>query len=1336
MTRRMELRAALYHRLHWLLPVIANRAVRVLWRLLVWSFWIVYFSFVVLVLALRYSILPHIEAYRGDFERLASGALGQSVSIGRIEASWDGINPDLTLLDVRIADADGRPALAFSRVEAILSWWSVPSTQLKLRLLRIEQPTLNLRRDAQGHFFIAGIPVSREVGDNNVSDWILGLRRIRVRGATLVWDDELRQAPQLTLQNLDFALDNNGQRHAFGLTARPPAELASMIDIRGDFRGSDIDRVQAWSGKMYAAIAYADLAIWRQWIDYPIPLAHGRGAVRAWLDIDQGSLREITADVSLQDVSLRLAQGLPALELDRMAGRLGARFSATGFEVEGQHVELATRALKTGKNEVRETIRVEPSDFRVDWQPAADGQTVVGSASASRLDVGALARLAEHLPFDARSHRLLNDYAPRGRIDSLAAKWKANADTLQSYSLKAGFDRLALKAQGYFPGFSGLSGVLEATQDGGSATLHSKEAAIDLPRVFPESLIALDSLSAQGAWKISGGVLDAELARVEFSSADAAGTAQGSYRTSGQGPGSIDLTAALTRGDARAVWRYMPRVVGAGARQWLRDSLLGGAASEAKLTLKGDLSYFPFVDKTKGQFLVTVKAKDAVLDYAEGWPRIEGIDGDLRFEGKGMMIEAQRGAILGAQLSNTHAEIPDLSAPVSTLIVKGNADGPTSEFLKFIDHSPVAERIDHFTEDMRASGNGHLEIGLVIPLAEARLGDSKIDGAYRLANNEVTVDTALPPLKQVNGSVQFSGSDLRVPEITATLFGGPLSIKGGSQKDGRVLITTSGSVSIAQLRQLSNSPLLEKLAGATAYQGEVRINKRNADLVIESMLVGLESSLPEPFNKDAGASLPLRFEKKLLPAVRRVDEAAKVDKVDSAARDQLSATLGNALSLQLIRHRQGDAYVVERGAIAVGRPLRLPDSGIALGLTAKRLDLDYWRHLLRPASAGEAPDTSASNLSGLDSLSIKTPDLVLLGRHYNDVDLSATATPGHWNIVLNSPQASGDLQWDSAGRGKLTARLKQVAIDPSSVSKSPEAGEVVKELPALDIVADDFSLGQLRFGRLEVLAHNEGSIWRLSKIQATNPYGVFAGSGQWQGGGGKNRTQLDFKIDSNDVGKLLERLGYPGTVRAGSTAFGGKIGWDGPPSSLDYASLSGELNLEANKGQFLKLDPGVGKLLGLISLQSLPRRITLDFKDVFSEGLAFDSISSKLAVQNGLMRTERLQIDGPSVRVVMRGEVDLKHETQRLNVNVQPELGGTAALGVALVNPIAGVATWVAHKILQNPLNHMFGFDYLVTGTWDDPKVEKLSRNAPQETVPRLPTISNAPGAANDTGEK
>jgi len=232
-----------------------------------------------------------------------------------------------------------------------------------------------------------------------------------------------------------------------------------------------------------------------------------------------------------------------------------------------------------------------------------------------------------------------------------------------------------------------------------------------------------------------------------------------------------------------------------------------------------------------------------------------------------------------------------------------------------------------------------------------------------------------------------------------------------------------------------------------------------------------------------------------------------------------------------------------------------------------------------------------------------------------------------------------------------------------------------------------------------------------------------------------NRTQLNFKLDSSDVGSLLGRMGYPGTVRAGVAQLEGKLAWNGPPTDIDYATMNGDLKLDVSKGQFLKLDPGAaGKLLGLISLQNLPRRITLDFKDVFSEGFAFDSIAGKMAVQKGVMRTERLQIDGPSARVVMRGDVDLKRETQKLNVNVLPEVGDTAALGVAIVNPVAGAATWLANKVFQNPLSSMFGYNYLISGTWDDPKVERLSSTAPTESS-RQPGQTNSPGAGNEPSQ-
>ena len=229
MTRPDGARARLYHRLHRLLPAIefvrVRPALRRAGRLLGWAAVLLYFGFVVLVLALRYSILPNIEQYRPGIEQLSSRALGLQVNIGRIDASWLGLSPDLTLSNVQISDAEGRPALAFSRIEAVLSWWSVPKATLKLRLLRIDEPVLHLRPDAKKKKIITDIPLAdSNENDGQVSDWGRAQRRIRINGATVVWEDEKRKAAPLILEDLNFALDNDGRRHRFGLTALPPPE--------------------------------------------------------------------------------------------------------------------------------------------------------------------------------------------------------------------------------------------------------------------------------------------------------------------------------------------------------------------------------------------------------------------------------------------------------------------------------------------------------------------------------------------------------------------------------------------------------------------------------------------------------------------------------------------------------------------------------------------------------------------------------------------------------------------------------------------------------------------------------------------------------------------------------------------------------------------------------------------------------------------------------------------------------------------------------------------------------------------------------------------------------
>ena len=350
-------------------------------------------------------------------------------------------------------------------------------------------------------------------------------------------------------------------------------------------------------------------------------------------------------------------------------------------------------------------------------------------------------------------------------------------------------------------------------------------------------------------------------------------------------------------------------------------------------------------------------------------------------------------------------------------------------------------------------------------------------------------------------------------------------------------------------------------------------------------------------------------------------------------------------------------------------------------------------------------------------VTLKTPQLRLFERDYNQVDVSLRPRDGGWQIGLNTREALGDIFWKSAGEGWVEGNFKRLIIKPAAEA-ADSASSLINTLPGMSLVVDDFYIGEKALGKLELKARNDKGAWHLDNLSLQNPDGGLKGKGIWINNG-RHQTRLDFELTARDAGKLLDRLGYMDAVRRGKAKMVGDLQWNGPLTAIHYPSMTGQMTVEAEKGQFNKLEPGVGKLLGLISLQSLPRRLTLDFRDIFSDGLAFDSIEAKLSVRKGIMRTiEPLRISGPAAQIEMQGETDLKNETQNLQVVVRPELGGLAAVGVAaLAHPVIGAAALVANTVLKKPLNRLFSYRYHVTGTWADPTVDKAGESS-QEVKP------------------
>ena len=166
--------------------------------------------------------------------------------------------------------------------------------------------------------------------------------------------------------------------------------------------------------------------------------------------------------------------------------------------------------------------------------------------------------------------------------------------------------------------------------------------------------------------------------------------------------------------------------------------------------------------------------------------------------------------------------------------------------------------------------------------------------------------------------------------------------------------------------------------------------------------------------------------------------------------------------------------------------------------------------------------------------------------------------------------------------------------------------------------------------------------------------------------------------------------------------------------TLHYPSLGGRFNVNIGRGQFLQAEPGVAKLLGVLSLQALPRRVLFDFRDVFSAGFAVDTVRGDVVIQQGIASTRNLQMKGVNAIVQMDGSSDIEKETQNLRVLILPEVdAGTASLlaGIAL-NPASGLSTFLAQLSLKQPLSRVNTQEFLIDGTWSDPKVTKVAATA------------------------
>ena len=853
-------------------------------------------------------------------------------------------------------------------------------------------------------------------------------------------------------------------------------------------------------------------------------------------------------------------------------------------------------------------------------------------------------------------------------------------------------------------------------------------------------------------------------AKVHWHTADPAKS-----RSKSRFPGVLDLQGSLSRANGTKLYRYLPLVLSQFTRDYVRDAVQQGNINKATFNVKGDLFDMPFADPKLGEFRIVAQIDNTFFAYiptsVQGtktltWPPLAQVSGELVFDRTSMSVNAASGRLGTNSLRITKAEarIPDLGASVTTVLVNADGRGALSDIVGLVNNTPLLNITSQSLSKASVNGNAEVKVRLNLPLNN--IEKSKVTGSVTLAGNDVQITPETPKLANARGTINFSETGFGIKDVQARMLGGDVRLEGGSRAnagpdEAGLVFRAQGSITADSLRQAKElgfaSRLGQHLTGSAAYTATLAFRRGVPELAINSDLLGMAVNLPPPLAKTVDTSLALRYDNALMR-----ESLAPGQKL----QDYINVDLGSIANIMYVRDVSGPEVRVVRGGIGVGlsqgESATPSDGQVVANINFSQVNADAWQKVLASTASAGGSEVHASSVaasiatsattaysSALNGylpsvIAVRARELTLAGRTLNNVVVGGSREGINWRANLDARELNGYLEYrqpSGASLGRVYARLARLNLAQSAATDIETAlDNQPNAIPALDIVVEDFEFLGKKLGRVEIEATNQGAgalardstvrEWRLNKLNVILPEAQFVATGNWvavssTAAGGtqatppnqRRRTVMNFKLDIADSGKLLDRFGMQKVIARGKGKMEGQVAWLGSPLAFDYPSMNGNFNVNIEEGQFLQADPGIAKLIGVLSLQSLPRRLTLDFRDVFTEGFAFDFVRGDVKIDQGVAITNNMQMKGVNAAVLIEGTADIAKATQDIKVVVVPELNaGTASLVATIINPAIGIGTFLAQLILRKPLLEAATFEYRIEGPWADRKVTKIDR--------------------------
>ena len=1368
--------------------------------------------------ALRLAV-PYADAFRGQVEALVGEHIGLAVHLGAMEVRLRGWSPQLRFRDARILDpASGQTQLAMHRLALDLDLpASLRALSPKIGAVTLIGARLLVRRLADGRLLVAGID---RAGGADRADLASFLHRggFRLEKGELTWMDEGSAAPPLVLSGVSASLVNAGDRQrlvvrASGL-AGSSADLHLVADLTGDAAASG-----HWGGPVYLGFSGADLAPLVR-TPLPVGLQLGSGGVRleVWARLEDGEVDEARARFDMADLDLtRAPPGLPQERLHLQA--LGAILDWQRL-AGGQGWRLDVRDLT-----LMHQGRVWPAtELGLVWSGRQEGAPweLRGGLRLARLgEVMALVdaaapTLSRLIPIDGLNgfDRLL-EARPDAAVHDLA--WRltggsGGAGGAPTWAVRARVEGLASAAAGPIPGVRGLDLDLAADQGGGRLTLSGAGVTLDLPRLLREPL-HLERLAGDLNWHLeSDGRVRIDVPElVADHAAVATRTALMLCLPAGGGSPFLDLRGYFGEGDVTKARGLIPTgILKPDLVAWLDRAVIAGRVPSGAVLFRGRLEDFPFREH-EGRLEVLFDARDGVLDYLTGWPKLTGVDGQLLFLNERMEIVLERARILDSAVTGGTAQVDDLFN-TKTLEVSATVEGPLTDGLRVLREGPLAHDLGRLAEAFDAGGGMLLGLDLSVPLQHGLpLG---IEGKVTWpAGARIALKGTQVELRDPSGALTFGPHSLSAEGIEARLWGEPVHLAitnlGTDPVERRTRVWVRSTTPVQTLAKRLPSPLWSQLQGTASWS--LAVNLRNADVGREAVPMGFELEsdlrrvavrLPAPLGKPAGAARALRIAGQFTPGASltldatydpqgrgspargrepqgddpqgrgspargREPQGDDPQGRGSPARGTKPQGDGGLAAHLDFSPQPGGALALAGGRIDLGAAdagANPPPGGEGLWLTASlpSLDGDAWQDWWSREGTGLSaqPGPVSGRVGLLRGAELRIGHLTLGGAGWDDLRLGLTRDAGPWVADLKATQVSGTLRLPERPRvqpitGRLTRLdLKALAGDDGperpTQAEAPELPEVgrtdPREVPALDLEVEHAHWGQADLGRLRLVTRARQDGLDVAELSLQGSLGSATGSGAWTqradglGAVGVPITRLAVEGKTADLGELLRRLEFSSVLEHAPAQATLSADWPGGPGDFALSRLGGRVGFEVGAGGLLEVEPGMGRMLGILNIGALQRRLTLDFSDLFAKGYRFEGMTGDITLTRGEARIDRFEIRGPAADIAITGRTDLKDRRFDQLATVTPKISTGVAVASGVVGgPLVGAAVYLVDRAIGGAIDSLGRYQYRIEGPWDAPQVSPVrgpaATGVTTEASP-IPGPSPDPSAGPQGGSK